>query len=94
MLRLAFLMLLMLVSPGQAAPIESFDAFLAHFESKALAAGNVVPSNTKAKATTPEAEKKLSAFHGFMKTAVNLDWDAINEKRPEWNSRWNKMIER
>lgn len=63
-------------------------------QSKALAAGNVVPSNTKAKAATPEAEKKLSAFHGFMKTAVNLDWDAINEKRPEWNSRWNKMIER
>ncbi|KAF0226829.1 MAG: putative spermidine/putrescine transport system substrate-binding [Beijerinckiaceae bacterium] len=63
-------------------------------QSKALAAGNVVPSNTKAKATTPESEKKLAAFHGFMKTAVNLDWDAINEKRPEWNSRWNKMIER
>jgi putative spermidine/putrescine transport system substrate-binding protein len=29
-----------------------------------------------------------------MKTAVTLDWDAINAKRPEWNSRWNKMIER
>jgi len=66
----------------------------AEAQSKALAAGNVVPSNTKAKAATPEAEKKLSAFHGFMKTAVNLDWDAINEKRPEWNTRWNKMIER
>lgn len=45
----------------------------AEAQSKALAAGNVVPSNTKAKAATPEAEKKLSAFHGFMKTAVNLD---------------------
>jgi putative spermidine/putrescine transport system substrate-binding protein len=29
-----------------------------------------------------------------MKTAVTLDWDTINEKRPEWNSRWNKTIER
>ncbi len=66
----------------------------AEAQSKALAAGNVVPSNTKAKASTPEAEKKLAAFHGFMKGAVSLDWDAINEKRPEWNSRWNKMIER
>jgi putative spermidine/putrescine transport system substrate-binding protein len=66
----------------------------AEAQSKALAAGNVVPSNTKAKASTPEAEKKLEAFHGFMKTAVTLDWDAINAKRPEWNSRWNKMIER
>lgn len=63
-------------------------------QSKALAAGNVVPSNTKAKATTPEAEEKLKAFHTNMKTAVTLDWDAINAKRPEWNSRWNKMIER
>jgi len=63
-------------------------------QSKALQYGNIVPSNTKAKATTPEAEAKLTKFHGYMKTAVTLDWDAINEKRPEWNSRWNKMIER
>jgi putative spermidine/putrescine transport system substrate-binding protein len=63
-------------------------------QSKALQYGNIVPSNTKAKATTPEAEAKLAKFHGYMKTAVTLDWDAINEKRPEWNSRWNKMIER
>lgn len=63
-------------------------------QSKALQHGNIVPSNTKAKATTPEAEAKLAKFHGNMKTAITLDWDAINEKRPEWNSRWNKMIER
>jgi putative spermidine/putrescine transport system substrate-binding protein len=63
-------------------------------QSKALAAGNIVPSNTKSKATTPEAEKKLETFHANMKTAIVLDWDAINAKRPEWNSRWNKMIER
>ena len=66
----------------------------AEAQSKALAVGNVVPSNTRSKATTPEAEKKLEAFHRYMKTAVVLDWDAINAKRPEWNSRWNKMIER
>ena len=66
----------------------------AQAQSKALAAGNIVPSNPKAKASTPEAEKKLEAFHANMKTAITLDWDAINAKRPEWNSRWNKMIER
>jgi putative spermidine/putrescine transport system substrate-binding protein len=66
----------------------------AEAQAKALAAGNIVPSNTKAKASTPESEKKLEAFHANMKTAVTLDWDAINAKRPEWNSRWNKMIER
>lgn len=63
-------------------------------QSKALAAGNIVPSNTTAKATTPEAEKTLDIIHTYMKTAITLDWDAINAKRPEWNSRWNKMIER
>jgi putative spermidine/putrescine transport system substrate-binding protein len=63
-------------------------------QAKALAAGNFMPSNPGAKATTPEAEKELEAFQGYMKTAVTVNWDAINEKRPEWNSRWNKMIER
>ena len=33
-------------------------------QSKALQFGNIVPSNTKAKAATPEAEAKLAKFHG------------------------------
>ncbi|MCU4181741.1 ABC transporter substrate-binding protein [Bosea sp. BH3] len=66
----------------------------AEAQEKALATGNIVPSNPGAKATTPEASQKLETFHTNMKTAVVLDWDAINAKRPEWNSRWNKMIER
>jgi len=66
----------------------------AEAQSKALAAGNVVPSNTKAKATTPEAEQKLATFHTYMKNAITLDWDVINAKRAEWNSRWSRMIER
>ena len=32
-------------------------------QSKALQYGNIVPSNTKAKAATPEAEAKLKKFH-------------------------------
>ena len=39
-------------------------------------------------------EQKLNAFQGYMTNAVTLDWDVINAKRPEWNSRWNRMIER
>ena len=39
MLRLAFLTLMLLVSPVMAAPVESFDAFLRNFEAKAVAAG-------------------------------------------------------
>jgi putative spermidine/putrescine transport system substrate-binding protein len=63
-------------------------------QTKALAAGNIVPSNTTAKASTPEAEQKLTAFQGYMANAVTLDWDLINAQRPEWNSRWSRMIER
>jgi putative spermidine/putrescine transport system substrate-binding protein len=63
-------------------------------QAKALAAGNVIPSNPLAKAQTPAAQEKLDAFLTYMKTAIVVDWDVINAKRPEWNSRWNKMIER
>ena len=63
-------------------------------QAKALAAGNIVPSNTTTKASTPDAERKLSTFQGYMTNAVTLDWDLINARRPEWNSRWNRMIER
>lgn len=62
-------------------------------QSKALAAGNIIPSNTKATAPTPETAKRLATFQDYMKTAVNVDWDAINAKRPAWNDRWNKTIE-
>lgn len=65
----------------------------AEAQSKALDAGDVYPSNPKAVSSTPEGKAKLAAFQTYMKTAVVLDWDAINAKRPEWNSRWNKMIE-
>lgn len=63
-------------------------------QAKAMTIGSAIPSNPKAKAPTPEAQAKMDAFNTYMKTAVVLDWDAINAKRPEWNSRWNKMIER
>lgn len=69
--------------------------FLLTPEAQALALqhANQLPSNPK---VVPPAgtEEKVKTMETFMKTAVNLDWDAINEKRPEWNSRWNKMIER
>lgn len=73
---------------------------LAHYllsaeaQTKAMAAANQIPSNRSVKATDPAAIAKLTAFQENMKSAVLLDWDAVNEKRPEWNSRWNKMIER
>ncbi len=73
---------------------------LAHYllspeaQGKALDFGNVIPSNEKAKAGTPEAQAKLDAFREYMKTAKTVDWDAINEQRQKWNDRWNRTIER
>jgi putative spermidine/putrescine transport system substrate-binding protein len=63
-------------------------------QAKALAAGNMAPSNSQTKATTPAGEQKLAAIHGYMKSAITLDWDVINARRPDWNARWNRMIER
>jgi putative spermidine/putrescine transport system substrate-binding protein len=66
----------------------------AEAQQKAMTFGNGLPSNPTAKAETPETQARLDLFNTYMKTAVMLDWDAINAKRPEWNSRWNKTIER
>lgn len=56
--------------------------------------GNQIPSNTKAPAIGDDAKLKLKQFAEYMKTAVVLDWDSVNENRPAWNARWNRLIER
>ncbi|PWC42607.1 ABC transporter substrate-binding protein [Azospirillum sp. TSO22-1] len=78
-----------------AEPAQKLAAFLLSTEAQeaALKYGAQIPSNTKAKAPAESAEV-MEKFQGYMKTAVMVDWDAINEKRPEWNQRWNKEIER
>ena len=40
------------------------------------------------------AQATVDRFKVYMKTVVTLDWDSINQLRPEWNSRWNKTVER
>jgi putative spermidine/putrescine transport system substrate-binding protein len=56
--------------------------------------GNQIPSNPKAPAVGDDAKLKLKQFGEYMKTAVVVDWDAINESRPAWNARWNRTVER
>ena len=56
--------------------------------------GNQIPSNTKSPAIGDDAKLKLKQFAEYMKTAVVLDWDSVNENRPAWNARWNRLIER
>jgi putative spermidine/putrescine transport system substrate-binding protein len=30
----------------------------------------------------------------YLETAISIDWDQVNQQRPEWNARWSKTIER
>jgi putative spermidine/putrescine transport system substrate-binding protein len=63
-------------------------------QAAALEFGNQIPSNLKTQASSPAAQAAVDRFKGYMKTVVTLDWDSINQLRPEWNVRWNKTIER
>jgi len=63
-------------------------------QSAALEFGNQIPSNLKTQPSTPAAQATVERFKGYMKTVNTLDWDAVNTLRPEWNTRWNKTVER
>jgi putative spermidine/putrescine transport system substrate-binding protein len=63
-------------------------------QAAALEFGNQIPSNLKTQPGTPAAQATVERFKGYMKTVVTLDWDSINQLRPEWNTRWNKTVER
>ena len=63
-------------------------------QAAALEFGNQIPSNLKTQPGTPAAQATVDRFKGYMKTVITLDWDAINQRRPDWNTRWNKTIER
>jgi putative spermidine/putrescine transport system substrate-binding protein len=66
----------------------------AEAQAAGLQYGNQIPSNPKAPAVGDDSKLKLKQFADYMKTAVVMDWDAINENRPAWNARWNRSIER
>lgn len=63
-------------------------------QAAALEFGSQIPSNTKTKVSSPQAQATVDQFQIYMKNVVTLDWDAINAVRPEWNARWNRSIER
>jgi putative spermidine/putrescine transport system substrate-binding protein len=63
-------------------------------QAAALEFGNQIPSNLKTQPGTPAAAATVDKFKVFMKTVITLDWDNINKLRPDWNTRWNKTIER
>ena len=63
-------------------------------QAAALEFGNQIPSNMKTDPSSTAAKATVDRFKGYMKTVVTLDWDTVNAVRPEWNTRWNKTIER
>ena len=66
----------------------------AEAQAAGLKHGNEIPSNPKAQASDADSKVVLAQFADYMKNAVVLDWDAVNESRPAWNARWNRLIER
>jgi len=63
-------------------------------QAAALEFGNQIPSNLKTQPSTPAAQATVDKFKSYMKTVITLDWDSVNQLRPEWNTRWNKTVER
>jgi len=63
-------------------------------QSAALEFGNQIPSNLKTQPSSPAAQATVDKFKVYMKTVNTLDWDAVNALRPDWNTRWNKTVER
>ncbi|MDM3886579.1 ABC transporter substrate-binding protein [Pseudomonas sp. BCRC 81390] len=62
-------------------------------QAPALELGDQIPSNPN----TPTSDKtrgQVEAMHTYLQTAVTIDWDQVNNQRPEWNARWNRQIER
>lgn len=62
-------------------------------QAAALEFGDQIPSNPD----TPTSDKtrgQVEAMAEYQKTAIVIDWDQINQARPEWNARWNRTIER
>jgi putative spermidine/putrescine transport system substrate-binding protein len=62
-------------------------------QAPALELGDQIPSNPKTP-TTEKTKARVEAMNKYLETAISIDWDQVNQQRPEWNARWSKTIER
>ncbi|WP_213880372.1 extracellular solute-binding protein [Pseudomonas sp. dw_358] len=78
----------------QAALAQKLAAFLLSPEAQAIALekGDQIPSNPKTP-TTEQTRGQVDAMNTYLKTAISIDWDQVNQLRPEWNARWSRSIE-
>ncbi len=42
---------------------------------------------------TEKSQEDLSKNKAYIKTAITVNWEEINNNRPDWNKRWNREIE-
>lgn len=61
-------------------------------QSLAAAAGAYIPTNTQA-SVPPAMQKRLGKIDDLVKNIKTVDWDAINQRRAQWDQRWNRQIE-
>ncbi len=62
-------------------------------QAPALEEGDQIPSNPKTP-TTDKTRAGVEAMDKYLETAISIDWDQVNQQRPEWNARWSRSIER
>ncbi|QHE92909.1 ABC transporter substrate-binding protein [Pandoraea fibrosis] len=58
----------------------------------AAAAGAYIPTNPQA-TVPPAMQKRLGKIDELAKNLKTVDWDAINQRRAQWDQRWNRQIE-
>ncbi|MGC7402521.1 ABC transporter substrate-binding protein [Pandoraea pneumonica] len=59
----------------------------------AASAGAYIPTNPQA-TVPPAMQKRLGKIDDLVKDIKTVDWDAINQRRAQWDQRWNRQIER
>jgi putative spermidine/putrescine transport system substrate-binding protein len=62
-------------------------------QTKAAEAGKQIPTNRLAK-MTPPMQQSLGNVDDLLKKVTVVDWDTINAHRAQWDTRWNRQIER
>jgi putative spermidine/putrescine transport system substrate-binding protein len=62
-------------------------------QTKAAEAGKQIPTNRLAK-MTPPMQQSLGNVDDLVKKVTVVDWDTINALRAQWDTRWNRQIER
>jgi putative spermidine/putrescine transport system substrate-binding protein len=62
-------------------------------QTKAMEYANTIPINKNIQ--VPESvQAKIGKIDQLMKNVNVVDWNVINEKRNDWNNRWNRTVER